>query len=401
MSQSSSVSSSLVAGTRSGRPYSSEELKRIASEIPSSSAQPSSAMDCLVATAAAAATLEDDLSVSNCSDVFDTTFPKNPTSPAASLNATDESSNGNQVLSQVNHSCILQRDEPQSLTLMDQVEVVTPVKNCDQIFRDGENSVVEGISNLKLCSQVDSTNESIVEIADNVATSSSFGCDITPPKIAMKRSSTRKASLRSKAARKDSKCIKQDEAGNVKSEQNKKDIISVDEEIQPVCGRVNKLQCGKTSMVAMTRASRNRKCPVARSARKPEQSARLKARSTRVRTSRSNIPGKSRYWTPLEHQLFIHALVKFGPKNLKLISAHVKTRNTTQCRTHEQKCFMRLMRWAMRDTIMREAIRKDMSSDDLIVKLSKVQKDLYSVPPECGLSLLFAVAEETTDRMSD
>ena len=73
----------------------------------------------------------------------------------------------------------------------------------------------------------------------------------------------------------------------------------------------------------------------------------------KVRSSKSNIPGTSRYWTPSEHKLFMEALIMYGPKELKNISSYVGTRNMIQCRTHEQKCFMRLMREAQRDTLLR------------------------------------------------
>jgi len=65
------------------------------------------------------------------------------------------------------------------------------------------------------------------------------------------------------------------------------------------------------------------------------------------------VPGESRYWTPSEHKLFVEALLRFGPKNLKEIAAHVGTRNMIQCRTHEQKCFMRLLREAQKETAKR------------------------------------------------
>lgn len=116
----------------------------------------------------------------------------------------------------------------------------------------------------------------------------------------------------------------------------------------------------------------------------------------KVRSSKSNIPGESRYWTPSEHKLFVEALLKYGPKDLKSISAYVGTRNMIQCRTHEQKCFMRLMREAQRETFLREgqdwdsAYGPNKSAD---VK-SRLQKDVYSVPPSCGLTLLCVVGEE-------
>jgi len=53
---------------------------------------------------------------------------------------------------------------------------------------------------------------------------------------------------------------------------------------------------------------------------------------------------QSRYWTDEEHALFLEALSIYGPKDVKSISNHVGTRNTTQVRTHSQKYFLRLER---------------------------------------------------------
>lgn len=53
---------------------------------------------------------------------------------------------------------------------------------------------------------------------------------------------------------------------------------------------------------------------------------------------------QSRYWTPEEHKLFLDALEKYGPKDVKSISVYVGTRNPTQVRTHAQKYFLRLER---------------------------------------------------------
>lgn len=120
----------------------------------------------------------------------------------------------------------------------------------------------------------------------------------------------------------------------------------------------------------------------------------------KVRSSKSNIPGESRYWTPSEHKLFIEALIKFGPKDLKSISEYVGTRNMVQCRTHEQKCFMRLMRDAQRVTSRQHGVDQDSggprgSSDKgRDEKKSKHQKDVYSVPSSCGITLLCVVGEE-------
>ena len=111
--------------------------------------------------------------------------------------------------------------------------------------------------------------------------------------------------------------------------------------------------------------------------------------SKKVRSSRSNVPGESRYWTPSEHKLFIEALLRFGPKNLKDIAAYVGTRNMIQCRTHEQKCFMRLLREAQKETAKRAGLTT-----------AKAPKDLYSVGPNCGITLLCVVSEEMTRALS-
>lgn len=110
----------------------------------------------------------------------------------------------------------------------------------------------------------------------------------------------------------------------------------------------------------------------------------------KVRSSKSNIPGISRYWTPSEHKLFLEALKKHGPRDLKAISAYVKSRNTTQCRTHEQKCFMRIMREAIRFTNVCQGLSPIGSTDISL----HVQKDVYSVTQECGLALLATVTIE-------
>lgn len=74
----------------------------------------------------------------------------------------------------------------------------------------------------------------------------------------------------------------------------------------------------------------------------------VRKKKSKERTPKVKIPGQSRYWTPEEHKLFLEALRKFGHKDLRNISAYVGTRNMTQCRTHSQKYFMRLMREAKR-----------------------------------------------------
>lgn len=48
-----------------------------------------------------------------------------------------------------------------------------------------------------------------------------------------------------------------------------------------------------------------------------------------------------RYWTSAEHDLFLEALEKYGPKDNKSIAQYVGTRNATQVRTHAQKYFLK------------------------------------------------------------
>lgn len=93
--------------------------------------------------------------------------------------------------------------------------------------------------------------------------------------------------------------------------------------------------------------------------KKPNQSMRKSRRKSEkkaekaVRHSKSNIPGTSRYWTHDEHRLFVLALFKYGYKDFDAISAFVGTRSLSQCRTHEQKCFLRLIRESGRETEIR------------------------------------------------
>lgn len=118
---------------------------------------------------------------------------------------------------------------------------------------------------------------------------------------------------------------------------------------------------------------------------------RSKPAAKKVRSSKSNVPGESRYWTPSEHKLFVEALLRFGPKNLKAIARHVGTRNMTQCRTHEQKCFMRLMREAQKETARRET--------PAAAHALKTPKDVYSVSSSCGITLLCVVSEEMSSAL--
>mmetsp|Transcript_30103 Transcript_30103/g.80825 ORF Transcript_30103/g.80825 Transcript_30103/m.80825 type:complete len:364 (+) Transcript_30103:95-1186(+) len=65
-------------------------------------------------------------------------------------------------------------------------------------------------------------------------------------------------------------------------------------------------------------------------------------RDKRARTDDDNKLKQPRYWTSEEHRLFLEALEKYGPKNVKAISTYVRTRTPTQVRTHAQKYFLRM-----------------------------------------------------------
>ncbi len=49
-----------------------------------------------------------------------------------------------------------------------------------------------------------------------------------------------------------------------------------------------------------------------------------------------------RYWTEDEHKLFLIGVQKFGGRNYKALSEHIKTRTPTQVRTHLQKYLLKL-----------------------------------------------------------
>jgi len=67
---------------------------------------------------------------------------------------------------------------------------------------------------------------------------------------------------------------------------------------------------------------------------------------------------QSRYWTKVEHELFLEALEKFGQKDVKSISAFVGTRTPTQVRTHAQKYFLRLKRGTNQRTFLEDNLYK-------------------------------------------
>eukprot|EP01103_Thecamoeba_quadrilineata_P005525 TRINITY_DN15307_c0_g1_i1.p1 TRINITY_DN15307_c0_g1~~TRINITY_DN15307_c0_g1_i1.p1 ORF type:complete len:234 (+),score=41.03 TRINITY_DN15307_c0_g1_i1:467-1168(+) len=49
-----------------------------------------------------------------------------------------------------------------------------------------------------------------------------------------------------------------------------------------------------------------------------------------------------KYWTPQEHERFLEALEKYGPRDLKSISNYIQSRTPTQVRSHMQKYLMKL-----------------------------------------------------------
>ena len=49
-----------------------------------------------------------------------------------------------------------------------------------------------------------------------------------------------------------------------------------------------------------------------------------------------------RYWTEEEHRLFLVGVQRYGGRNYKALSEHIKTRTPTQVRTHLQKYLLKL-----------------------------------------------------------
>ncbi|GAB0494102.1 hypothetical protein MMPV_005392 [Pyropia vietnamensis] len=74
--------------------------------------------------------------------------------------------------------------------------------------------------------------------------------------------------------------------------------------------------------------------------------------------------GQSRYWTPEEHQRFLDAMERFGPKDVRAIAAYVGSRNATQVRTHSQKYTLRLQR-ENRELPLAGTRKRSMSESDL------------------------------------
>ncbi|KAK1868164.1 hypothetical protein I4F81_010658 [Pyropia yezoensis] len=73
---------------------------------------------------------------------------------------------------------------------------------------------------------------------------------------------------------------------------------------------------------------------------------------------------QSRYWTPEEHQRFLDAMERFGPKDVRAIAAYVGSRNATQVRTHSQKYTLRLQR-ENRELPLAGTRKRSMSESDL------------------------------------
>lgn len=80
--------------------------------------------------------------------------------------------------------------------------------------------------------------------------------------------------------------------------------------------------------------------------------------------SKSDTPKiQSRYWTQAEHQRFLDALRKFGPKDVRAIASYVGSRNATQVRTHAQKYFLRVAK--KNGSALANARKRSMSESDL------------------------------------
>ncbi|OSX68578.1 hypothetical protein BU14_2550s0001, partial [Porphyra umbilicalis] len=74
--------------------------------------------------------------------------------------------------------------------------------------------------------------------------------------------------------------------------------------------------------------------------------------------------GQSRYWTSEEHQRFLDAMERFGPKDVRAIATYVGSRNATQVRTHSQKYTLRLQREGKQLTLSGSR-KRSMSESDL------------------------------------
>jgi len=68
-------------------------------------------------------------------------------------------------------------------------------------------------------------------------------------------------------------------------------------------------------------------------------------------------PQQSRYWTTEEHERFLEALKLYGNKDVKAISNHVGSRNTTQVRSHAQKYFQKMDKGHRRQPSDEESVR--------------------------------------------
>lgn len=75
-----------------------------------------------------------------------------------------------------------------------------------------------------------------------------------------------------------------------------------------------------------------------------DEAGRATGRSGSQKDERKQKKNSSRYWSPEEHALFLEALQKFGPKEVRRISAFVGTRTPIQVRTHTQKFYLKIQR---------------------------------------------------------
>lgn len=107
---------------------------------------------------------------------------------------------------------------------------------------------------------------------------------------------------------------------------------------------------------------------------------------------------QSRYWTQEEHEAFLEALERFGPKDVKAISAFVGTRNPTQVRTHAQKYFLRLDREKKKTDEVRKT-QQESPAEEKPKKNSKKRpnKKAGEEDTRSPQSIAAQLAEETTE----
>ncbi|KAA8493151.1 Myb-like protein I [Porphyridium purpureum] len=134
--------------------------------------------------------------------------------------------------------------------------------------------------------------------------------------------------------------------------------------------------------------------------------------STAPAATTAEAQGSPRYWTQMEHALFLEAIKKFGHREPQAISRYVGTRNSTQVRTHTQKYFMKLMRDAKRHAVhLAIPAEQNQGASFTLALLNREsgsacgaaaaaataadeKDDAHSVPQACGVALLSMVAED-------